>query len=138
MCVTVLPPLAGCSREAERTAIRSVLDRQVEAWNRGDIEDFMQGYWKSDALEFATPQGVTRGWQATLDRYRVRYPSRADMGTLRFEQLSVTPTEKDAAEVTGRYRVDTAGGVKGGGFVLNLRRINGAWVIIRDHTTPDS
>jgi len=130
--------IAGCAQPAEHPEIRTVLDRQVEAWNRGDIEGFMQGYWKSDELEFATPQGVTRGWKATLDRYRARYPTREAIGTLRFEQLTVARTTVDAAEVSGRYRVETTGGVKTGRFFLKLRRIDGAWVIVCDHTVGDS
>lgn len=129
---------AGCGRTGENDAVRSVLDRQVEAWNHGDVEGFMQGYWKSDELEFTTPDGTTRGWQATLDRYRTKYPTAEAMGVLRFERLTVARTATDAAEVSGRYRVAAKDGLKTGRFYLKMRRIDGAWVIVRDHTVGDS
>ncbi|MEJ0049277.1 MAG: hypothetical protein WDN04_26590 [Rhodospirillales bacterium] len=87
-----LPP-PSCSRpaprpprdpEAEASAIRSVLIAQAAAWNRGDIDAFMQGYRKSDELRFASGDTVTYGWQQTRDRYLQRYPDRAAMGTLIF------------------------------------------------------
>ncbi len=129
--------VAGCAQQAEHPEIRSVLDRQVDAWNRGDVVGFMQGYWKSDELEFTTPQGTTRGWQATLDRYRTKYPTREAMGTLRFERLTVARPTPETAEVSGRYRVETTSGVKSGRFFLKMRRIDGAWVIVSDHTVAD-
>lgn len=115
----------------------AVLDRQVEAWNQGDIEGFMQGYWKSAELEFATPEGTTRGWQATLDRYRAKYPTREAMGTLSFERLCVTQKTPDDAEVSGRYRLDRKNDVLTGRFTLRMRRMDGEWVIVRDDTVGD-
>jgi len=129
--------LPGCSRPLEQPEIREVLDRQVAAWNRGDVEGFMQGYWKSDNLEFATPQETTRGWQATLDRYRKRYSTPAKMGHLRFEKLAAVEMRPDFARVSGRYLLDTSEGAKSGRFELTFRRMDGAWVITRDHTVAD-
>src|SRR5690349_11584 len=63
-------------------AIREMLDRQVEAWNRGDVESFMDEYWRSDETSFSGINGVTRGWQGLLDRYKRSYPDRKTMGTL--------------------------------------------------------
>jgi hypothetical protein len=132
--------LLGCARQdcAEPVEISAVLNRQVEAWNRGDVEGFMQGYWKSDELEFTTPDGTTRGWQATLERYRAKYPTPEAMGTLNFERLCVTQTSSDAAEVSGRYRLDRKSDVLTGRFTLKMRRIGGKWVIVRDDTVGDS
>ncbi|HKQ49978.1 MAG TPA: nuclear transport factor 2 family protein [Phycisphaerae bacterium] len=127
----------GCARSGEPGPICAVLDRQVEAWNRGDVEGFMQGYWKSDELEFATPDGTTRGWRATLERYRAKYPTREAMGTLNFERLCVKQTAPDAAEVSGRYRLDRKNDVLTGRFTLQMRRIGGEWVIVRDDTVGD-
>jgi len=115
-----------------------VLDRQVAAWNRGDIDGFMAGYWKSEELAFITPLETTHGWQATLDRYKRRYTSSAKMGQLRFEELSVRDVVGDKAGVTGRYHLDTTEGIRTGRFVLTFRRIGGQWVITEDRTTPDN
>lgn len=134
----VLCASVGCARLGAPAEICAVLDRQVVAWNRGDVEGFMQGYWKSDALEFATPEGTTRGWQATLERYRAKYPTRELMGALSFERLCVTQTAPEVAEVSGRYRLERRSDVLTGRFTLEMRRIDGEWVIIRDYTVGDS
>ena len=129
--------LAGCAGNQSDPKIRSVLDSQVVAWNAGDIEGFMQGYWKSDELVFVSPKGETRGWQPTLDRYKQRYPTREKMGHLQFSDLVIRPIAADSAEVTGRWSVQTTTTHATGGFTLDMRRINDHWVIVKDHTTAD-
>ena len=118
-------------------AVRTVLTQQADDWNKGDIEGFMQGYWKSDQLRFCSGGKVTRGWQATLDGYRVRYASRAKMGRLAFDQLVITPLADDVVFVVGRWKVTRDNSV-GGMFTLIFRRIEGQWLIIHDHTSVDS
>jgi ketosteroid isomerase-like protein len=130
--------LTGCARPAaDHPEIRSVLAKQSDAWNRGDLEGYMQGYWKSDETVFRSPKGETRGWQAVLDRYRQSYPSRDKMGQLTFQGLQVSQTADDLAEVSGRYCLkpaDPKAAVQTGRFYLTMRRINGAWVIVKDYT----
>lgn len=118
-------------------AVRAVLAQQADDWNEGDIEGFMRGYWKSDQLRFCSGGKVTRGWQATLDGYRVRYASRAKMGRLTFDQLVVSPLADDVVFVVGRWKVTRDNSV-GGMFTLIFRRIEGQWLIIHDHTSVDS
>ena len=127
----------GCARAVDHPEIRGVLDSQVGAWNRGDLEGFMAGYWKSEEMQFSTPKSSTRGWQATLDRYRAHYPTPQAMGRLRFEQLEIDKQGADAAQASGRYVQETPEGRKTGRFFLTFRRIGGQWVIVHDHTTPD-
>ncbi len=130
-------PLCGCHSADER-AIRQVLTDQTAAWNRGDIDGFMAGYWPSDELEFRTPDGVTKGWQATRERYLKRYDTREKMGTLTFTDLHVTSRSRDRAEVTGRYQLTGDGGTIGSGrFELDVRRFDGEWLIVRDYTVSD-
>lgn len=138
LAMAMLPlSLCGCGASQSEHRIRGVLDAQVRAWNAGDIEGFMQGYWKSDELVFESPNAQTRGWQATLDRYRQRYPTREKMGHLQFSKLVVRSTGDETAEVTGRYVVKTVEGALTGSFILDMRRMNDQWVIVKDHTTPD-
>ena len=87
-------------------AIRAALEDQVSAWNRGDVAAFMAGYWKSPELTFVSGDVVTRGWQATLDRYHRRYPTHAAMGHLTFSELNVRELAHDAALVSGRWRLE--------------------------------
>jgi uncharacterized protein (TIGR02246 family) len=129
---------AGCAGTIDHREIRAVLDTQVAAWNRGDIEGFMAGYWKSDELLFSTPTGSTQGWNATLDRYRKRYPTPQHMGRLHFDGLSIRRNGPQQAIVDGRYALVARDGRKTGRFRLTFRHIHGSWVIIRDDTVPDA
>jgi ketosteroid isomerase-like protein len=120
--------------EKQAAEIKRVLLQQAEAWNRGDIDAFMEHYWKSDSLSFSSGGRTTRGWQATKDNYRRRYPTRDEMGKLSFSQLEITPIGSDGALVLGNWRLERTSPV-GGNFSLVLRRIEGRWLIIHDHTS---
>jgi len=138
--VVVLSSLAACAsgcRSPDYAEITSVLESQQAAWNVGDIDGFMKGYWKSDNLVFSTPDGDTHGWQATLDRYKSRYATPEQMGKLSFSRLTVARPTPDTAEVSGVYRLDLSDGVKSGRFYLHMRQIEGQWVIVRDRTVAD-
>ncbi|MGD0696952.1 MAG: nuclear transport factor 2 family protein [Terriglobia bacterium] len=131
MAAKSLPaPAAQPERE-----IRAVLDAQVEAWNRGDLDDFMLGYWKSEKTEFVGAHGIQRGWQAVLDRYRKGYPDGAAMGKLTFSNLEITQLGPAAALVLGEWRLDRAADHPGGVFTLVFRKFPEGWRIIHDHTS---
>lgn len=116
--------------------IPRMLERQAQAWNAGDIDAFMVPYWHSPDLTFSSGGKVTRGWQATRDRYNQRYPTREAMGRLTFSDIEVTQPGADVALVLGRWRLERAEPI-GGGFSLVLRKVNGSWVIVHDHTSID-
>jgi ketosteroid isomerase-like protein len=116
-------------------AVRSVLDAQRDAWNRGDVEGYMDGYERSKETVFVSGDNVTRGWQTVLDRYRKKYDSREKMGTLTFSDLEITPVGEDAAIVLGRWHLQRAQDEPHGRFTLILRRTNQGWKIIHDHTS---
>ena len=120
-----------------RPAIQKVLDDQVAAWNRGDIEAFMDGYWESPDLVFTSGGNVQRGWQTTLDRYRATYGNSPEtMGRLSFSDLEIHPLGAEAAWALGRWHLDDAGGkAMGGVFSLIFRRVDGRWLIVHDHTS---
>lgn len=122
----------------DEAAIRAVLAEQASAWNRGDIDAFMNGYWKDDRLRFASGDTVTTGWQATLDRYRARYQDRAAMGELRFSGLVVETLSDDAALVFGRWSLQRAADQPHGLFTLLLRKTADGWKVTRDHTSAAS
>lgn len=129
---------AGCTSAPRHSsasdAIRGVLDRQAYAWNRGELEAFMDAYDRSPGLTFSSAGRVTRGWEPTLDGYRRRYPTREAMGHLTFTDLEITELGQDAALVLGRWDLDRGEPV-GGVFTLVLHREAGRWVIIHDHTS---
>ncbi|MGZ8362619.1 MAG: YybH family protein [Caulobacteraceae bacterium] len=115
--------------------IRAVMDAQVAAWNRGDIDGFMAGYWNSPDLTFVSGTTVTKGWAETLARYKRRYDSPAAMGRLAFSDITVTPLGPDAALAIGRWELTRDKDKPSGVFTLTWRRIGGAWKIVVDHTS---
>jgi beta-aspartyl-peptidase (threonine type) len=138
LAASVAPPGASFASTADvAAAARAVLDAQVEAWNRGDLEGFMAGYWRSPDLVFCSGATVTRGWDETLARYRERYQSQGrEMGRLRFDGIEVIALGEDAALARGAWRLTMRDGRQPHGlFTLLLRRLDGSWRIVHDHTS---
>jgi ketosteroid isomerase-like protein len=121
---------------AER-AVNDLLGKQVEDWNKGDLDRFMDGYWKDDGLTFYSGATITKGWQATLDRYRKRYKSEGkEMGGLVFSEVTVESLDAGRALARGRWRLTLKdGSAPNGLFTLILRRMDGHWRIVHDHTS---
>ena len=122
---------------ASENAVRQLLSEQQGAWNRHDLESFMQGYWKSPELTFFSSSGVTRGWDATLQRYRTRYQSEGkEMGTLDFYDVSVDVLGPEAALVRGHWKLKFSDGKEAGGvYTLIVRKFDEGWRIVHDHTS---
>ena len=124
---------------AATTAARGVLAAQKDAWNRGDIEAFMQGYARSDAIRFAGGDKFNYGWQATLDSYRKGYPDAAAMGKLDFDLIEVRELAPDVVYVFGKWRLsranEAADKAPHGLFTLIVERADGVWAVTRDHTS---
>ncbi len=137
LAVVLLVPPGACAQEGEKSAIRSLLAAQVDAWNRGDLEGFMAGYWNSPDLSFYSGGKVTHGWQPTLERYRQKYQGEGkEMGKLDFFDLRVDILAPDAAFVRGHWHLRMKGGDEPEGlFTLILRKFPGGWKIIHDHTS---
>ena len=115
--------------------IRQVMNEQVEAWNRGDIDGFMKGYWNSPQMTFVSGNNLTKGWQPTLERYKKSYDTRAKMGVLSFTDLEITVTSKESAVVLGRFTLVREMDKPTGLFTLNFRKFKDGWKIILDHTS---
>ncbi len=121
--------------EKIRTSIVAVMDDQAVAWNRGDTEGFMRGYWNSPELVFVSGDNVTRGWRPTLDRYKKNYDSREKMGSLKFTDLVINVISKDAAVVLGSWSLTRATDNPKGKFTLIFRKFGDGWRIVHDHTS---
>ena len=123
---------------ADEAAIRAVLAQQEQAWNRGDIEAFMEGYVQTDSLRFASAGTERRGWQATLDRYHEAYPDRAAMGTLTFDLRDVRLLTPRWGVVFGAYQLERAEDRPSGLFTLLFEKRPEGWRIVHDHTSAGS
>jgi ketosteroid isomerase-like protein len=136
--VTSLGVLTNFARAAEPSdegQIRQLLQMQTDAWNRGDIDSFMSGYWKSDETAFVGSNGITRGWQAVLARYTKNYPDRKAMGRLTFSSLEVHVSCPDAAFAIGQFQLERETDKPTGIFTLDFKKFPEGWRIIVDHTT---
>jgi ketosteroid isomerase-like protein len=119
-----------------KKALRKVLDDQVIAWNKGDLRGFMEGYWNSPNLSFFSGSNKTRGWQATLDRYRKKYRGEGkDMGMLALKDVDIDLLGPDHALVRGRWQLQLPMDKAGGLFTLICRKTKAGWRIIHDHTS---
>lgn len=127
--------LFGANAENE---IRAVIQAQQEAWNRGDIDSFMNGYARARSTTFVSEDSVTRGWETVRDRYRKKYSDRAKMGTLAFSELEITLLSADSAVVIGRWKLKRPTDQPHGRFTLIFRRLTGGWRIVHDHTSAAS
>lgn len=125
----------ACAQTSDESAIRALMTRQVSAWNNGDLDGFMAGYWRDDRLRFASGDRVTYGWQQTLDGYRKRYPDRKTMGMLDFDVLEVRVMEPTSALVFGRWQLTRNADRPHGLFTLLLRKGEEGWRIVADHTS---
>ncbi len=131
----VLVPFLVAGQTKAETKIRQLLNNQTEAWNRGDIKGFMNGYWENDSLMFIGKSGVTYGWTNTLNNYIKGYPDTAAMGKLHFDLISIQRLSGKYYHVVGRWHLKRKIGDLGGHYNLLLRKIKGEWVIIADHSS---
>ncbi|RLJ99640.1 YybH family protein [Tenacibaculum discolor] len=120
------------SEETEKQEILSVMKAQEEAWSNHDLEGFMQGYWKSDSLKFYGRNGITFGWQKTLDNYKKGYPTKEHSGTLTFKVNDISKITNGAYSVMGEYHLKRAVGDANGVFMIIFKKIQGEWKIIAD------
>ena len=119
----------------DETEVRNVLAKQNAAWNRGDVDAFMVGYWENDSLMFIGKSGVTYGYKNTLANYKKNYPDTTTMGKLTFTLIKVKRLSPEYFHVTGKYYLTRTIGDASGHFTLMFRKINGKWVIISDHSS---
>ena len=122
-------------RDQSIAEIRAVIQAQQEAWNRGDIDGFMNGYARSKSTIFVSEDTVTRGWQTVRDRYKKKYSDRARMGTLKFSDLEIMPLSADSAVALGRWKLKRAKDQPHGRFSLIFRKTADGWRIVHDHTS---
>lgn len=123
------------AQATDEAAIKKLMETQVAAWNNGNIDDFMKGYWNSDSLAFVGQTGITYGYQNTLNNYKKKYDSPAKMGKLFFSELKFLRLSANYYFITGKWFLKRTAGDVGGYYTLLFRKINGQWFIINDHTS---
>ena len=132
--MTLLSVSSFCQTKDE-AEVRKVLERQNHAWNRGDIDAFMVGYWENDSLMFIGKSAVTYGYKNTLSNYKKNYPDTTVMGKLTFTLIQLKQLSSEYFHVTGKYYLTRTIGDGSGHFTLVFRKLNGKWLIISDHSS---
>lgn len=125
------------ARDEDEEGIKHLLVSQIDAWNSGNLQAFMAGYWRSPDLTFFSGITITKGWEPTLQRYQQRYQGEGkEMGQLEFQDLKIDLMGRRAAVVTGKWQLTLSDGKKPGGlFTLVFKRMPGGWRIVHDHTS---
>lgn len=122
-------------QDKDEQAIRKTLHEQTVAWNAGNLEEFMKGYWNNDSLMFIGKSGVTYGYQNTLSNYKKNYNGADEMGTLSFDLVKVQRLSAEYFFVVGKWHLKRKAGDVGGHYDLIFRKVKGTWVIISDHSS---
>jgi ketosteroid isomerase-like protein len=133
LCFIKLPVTFGQQNAIEAT--HTILQQQQEAWNQGNLESYMQGYWHNDSLMFVGKNGITYGWEATLAQYKKSYADTAAMGHLKFKILNTQQLSQQYIQVIGAWHLTRTQGDVGGHFTLLFKHINNRWYIISDHSS---
>lgn len=126
---------SSIAQAKDKALVLKTLSDQQTAWNKGNIEAYMQGYWQNDSLMFIGKSGITYGWQQTFDNYKKHYPDTAAMGKLDFEFIEIKRLSAIYYFVVGKWHLTRTIGNIGGSFTLLFRKIKNKWVIIRDHSS---
>jgi len=121
--------------EKDSLKILNVLETQRQAWNNFDIDEFMQGYLKSDKLVFSGSNGPIYGWNFVKDRYLSNYSSNELMGYLDFEINDLFLISKKVAILLGKFNIKRDNENLSGYFTLVFKKIKGNWYIVSDHTS---
>lgn len=128
-------PLAVVGKGRNEQEIRKMLAAQVTEWNKGNIEGYMKGYWEHDSLLFIGSRGPTFGYAATLARYKKAYPDTDHTGTLTSVITSIHKLSRQYYFVVGKWSLHRTAGDVSGSYTLLIRRIQGQWVIVCDHSS---
>ena len=134
LAVVILAPLVASAADVD--LVKAVLTKQADAWNKGDLDTFLDTYWKSDDLVFFSGGTVSKGHQAVSDRYHKRYKADGkEMGKLTFTDLEVDMLAADAAVVRGKWKLEMKADNPDGLFTLIVKKLPGGWKIVHDHTS---
>lgn len=135
LVVAQTPSRPRVNAQRERARIMAVMNAQAEAWNRGDVAGYMDGYWRSSKTTFVSGDSLTRGWQTVLDRYQKSYNTREKMGTLTFSEVEITILSPTTAVALGKWELTRANDRPHGYFSLIFRKVRAGWRIVQDHTS---
>ena len=131
----ILPSLLALAQSKDEMEIKKKMDDQVTAWNQGNLDEFMKGYWNDDSLSFIGHGGITYGYRNTLQNYKANYGDASKMGKLFFSAVKMRKLSPEYYFVVGKWFLKRSAGDIGGYYTLLFRKIKGQWLIITDHSS---
>ena len=129
--------LVCCKSTNHCNEIYNLMKQQEDAWNNGNLENFMNVYWKNDSLVFIGKSGINYGWEKTIRNYKNSYKSKEQMGTLKFNNIICNPINDSTNIVTGKWslkRNNSIGNINGFYSLIWVKKQTG-WKITYDHTS---
>ena len=125
------PPSDSASLRAE---IDAMMTTSAGAWNRGDLDEFMQDF--AERATFISSRGVLHGRAEIREVYAPRFAPGGVRDSLSFERTEVHPLAPGLAHVISYYRLVRGDStVAVGPTSLVMRRDGGRWRIAHDHSS---
>jgi L-asparaginase / beta-aspartyl-peptidase len=137
LLLTLCMTIQSRADDSLKSHLIKIMEAQAADWNDGNIDGFMEAYWKSDKLTFSAGGKVVRGWTATKNRYKEKYRDKKAMGKLTFSEMETEELGADVVLMLGRWHLELPE-PKSGNYSLIWRKIEDQWVIIHDHSSSDS
>ena len=138
--IAALPSFADVKSDATVDGVTAVLKSQTEAWNRGDLDAFMQGYLNSPKTSYVSGGKKVTSYDALRENYQKKYGNNPEsMGKLTMSDLDITPLGRDHALCVGHWHLECANQpALGGIYSLVFSKEHGKWKVIHDHTSLDA
>ena len=108
------------------------------AWNRGDLDGYLASYWDSEKTIWVSNGSLTRGNKAIVASYKARFPKPSQMGKLTVLKLEIDVLTTADAIAFGRWRLAIDNEASKGFFTVQLRKIEGTWLFVSDHSSTSS
>jgi uncharacterized protein (TIGR02246 family) len=130
-----LTKLSATERKQTEVAIRDVFEAGCAAWNRGDLDGYLSSYWDSDKTLWVSGGSLWRGRKAIFEAYKSRFSTPQQMGQITLAELEIEVLTDTDAIAFGRWRLVVEDKSSNGFFTVQLKKIEGAWLIVSDHSS---
>ena len=126
--------ILGKDNKSPEIQAQEAMTKQAQAWNKGDLDGYMNAYWKSDSLVFIG-KSIQRGWDSVNSSYQKLYSDKSKRGTLNFTYLKTTTFTENDVMIVGRWEVTIYEAKRGGNFTVIMKKINNEWKVVYNHTS---
>jgi len=118
--------------------IRALFESACAAWNRGDIDGYLTDYWHSDKVRWVSEGTVRYGFEAIAAAFKARFDSPVNMGRLEVADLQIQLLGESDALVFGAWTQTTPMARRHGVFTVHMKKIDGEWLVVSDHSSTSA